>query len=137
MLKISGGASLANCYSDCQFENDSESIERIDKLIDKCLELGVNYFDTAPWYAESEKLLGKTLGKRPRKSYYIATKIGRYFDEHVSKWLDFSYDRTISSVENSIKLLNCEYIDLVQVCLDKHICLKMQIHIKKYIVKGS
>ncbi|KAI8972127.1 NADP-dependent oxidoreductase domain-containing protein [Pilobolus umbonatus] len=46
------------------------------------LELGINCFDTSPYYGQSEKILGDALLKLrpiyPRSSYYLATKIGRY-----------------------------------------------------------
>jgi aryl-alcohol dehydrogenase-like predicted oxidoreductase len=64
------------------------------------------------------------LSKRPRTDYYIATKIGRYSSKNIEEWFDFSYERTLRSVENSIKLLNCDYIDLIQVCFILIISLK-------------
>ena len=47
-----------------------------EKLIDRAMEAGINYFDTAyPYHGgNSEKVLGKILSKYPRESYYIATK---------------------------------------------------------------
>ncbi len=98
-------------------ENDEqERDETIKKIIDKAFDSGINYFDTSPWYGNSESYLGKALIGRPRNTYYIATKVGRYnLDKHEKYWFDFSYDRTIKSVENSLKVLNCGYIDLVQV----------------------
>ena len=47
-----------------------------EKLIDRAMEAGINYFDTAyPYHGgNSEVVLGKTLSKYPRESYYIATK---------------------------------------------------------------
>lgn len=46
------------------------------RLIDRAIELGVNYFDTAHLYQkkDSEKFLGEALKKYPRDSYYLATK---------------------------------------------------------------
>ena len=50
--------------------------ERGQKIIDRAMELGVNYFDTAHIYqkTDSEKFLGEALKKYPRDSYYLATK---------------------------------------------------------------
>jgi len=47
-----------------------------ERLIDRAIEGGVNYFDTAyPYHrGESERILGKILSKYPRKSYYLADK---------------------------------------------------------------
>ena len=46
------------------------------KIIDRAMELGINYFDTAHIYqkTDSEKFLGEALKKYPRDSYYLATK---------------------------------------------------------------
>ena len=45
-------------------------------IIDRAIELGINYFDTAHLYqkTDSEKFLGEALKKYPRDSYYLATK---------------------------------------------------------------
>jgi len=50
--------------------------EQGQKIIDRAIELGVNYFDTAHIYqkTDSEKFLGEALKKYPRDSYYLATK---------------------------------------------------------------
>ncbi len=47
-----------------------------EKLLDRAMEAGINYFDTAyPYHGgNSEIVLGKILSKYPRESYYIATK---------------------------------------------------------------
>ena len=47
-----------------------------EKLLDRAMEAGINYFDTAyPYHGgNSEIVLGKILSKYPRDSYYIATK---------------------------------------------------------------
>ena len=47
-----------------------------EKMIDRAIEAGVNYFDTAyPYHAGlSEVILGRILSKYPRESYYIADK---------------------------------------------------------------
>lgn len=46
-------------------------------MIDKSLDAGINFFDTADGYSagQSEEMLGKTLGTR-RKEVVIATKAG-------------------------------------------------------------
>ncbi len=51
--------------------------EAFNELIDRALEYGINYFDTAPMYAQgwSESALGEALSRHPRDSYFIATKM--------------------------------------------------------------
>ena len=57
---------------------DPDRFDRIqgEKIIDRAVELGVNYFDTAHIYqkTDSEKFLGEVLKKYPRDSYCLATK---------------------------------------------------------------
>ena len=47
-----------------------------ERLLDRAMEAGINYFDTAyPYHGgNSEVVTGKILSKYPRESYYIATK---------------------------------------------------------------
>ena len=50
--------------------------EESQKVIDRAIELGINYFDTSHIYqkGDSERFLGEALKKYPRDSYYLATK---------------------------------------------------------------
>ncbi len=52
-------------------------MEKAQAIIDRVIEAGVNYFDTAWFYhgGESENFLGKALAKYPRESYYLADKM--------------------------------------------------------------
>lgn len=47
-----------------------------EKMVDRAIALGVNYFDTGwPYHSgNSERIIGKLLSKYPRDSYYIADK---------------------------------------------------------------
>ncbi len=50
--------------------------EETERLVDRAMAAGVNYFDTAYPYHEgySETVIGQILSKYPRESYYLATK---------------------------------------------------------------
>lgn len=56
-----------------------ENSELDEKLVHRCLEAGINFFDTAEWYAdgECEKVLGKALksSKVDRQDIVLSTKI--------------------------------------------------------------
>ena len=42
--------------------------------------------------------------------------MGRYNSDKKQKdWFDFSFERTILSVEESLRIFKCDYIDLIQV----------------------
>ncbi|NMA94536.1 MAG: aldo/keto reductase [Clostridiales bacterium] len=74
----------------------------VDAIIDKCLEMGINFFDTARGYTVSEGLLGNSFYGR-RKDIYIATKSGVR-----------DRDSMLRDVEISLKELRTDYIDLYQ-----------------------
>lgn len=52
----------------------------------------------------------------PRNAYYIATKVGRY-EKDPKKMFDFSRQKTLESVDHSLKLLGLDYVDIIQVGL--------------------
>ena len=86
---------------------DDEAIEAVHRAID----LGINYLDTAPLYGESERRVGLALSDGNwREKIYLATKTGTH-----PEWRgDFSAAGTRRSVENSLRLLGTDYLD---VCL--------------------
>ena len=85
---------------------DDAAIEAVHRAID----LGINYLDTAPLYGESERRVGLALADGWREKIYLATKTGTH-----PEWRgDFSAAGTRRSVENSLRLLGTDYLD---VCL--------------------
>jgi len=81
-------------------------------MVDKALDAGINFFDTADGYSggQSEVMLGKTLSKR-RQDVVIATKVGFRTGEPVTQ-AGLSRRHILFSCEQSLKRLNTEYIDL-------------------------
>ena len=95
-------------------QDDNDSIAALNKAID----LGVNFIDTAAAYGNghSEKIIGKVLKNRKEK-VYIATKIPplSWPPPPTSHAKDaFPKDKIISSVEQSLKNLQLDCIDLIQ-----------------------
>ena len=92
---------------------------RDDKLSEKSLklayDLGINFFDTASSYGfgHSELMLGKTFSKK-RDKLIIATKAGFLNSFSTEKNQDFSAKGIELSVNNSLKRLKTDYIDLFQ-----------------------
>ncbi|MDD8019135.1 MAG: aldo/keto reductase [Bacteroidota bacterium] len=82
-------------------------------LIHSALDAGINFFDTAPAYQDSEEILGKAL-KGIRDEVFIGTKCGEWFDGKNSVY-DYSYTETKKFIDSSLKLLQTDYIDLLQI----------------------
>ena len=98
------------------------SLQEILTLTQKTIELGVTTFDHADIYGnyECEELFGNVLNlkKGHRKDIQIITKCGikllsDKYPHRNFKTYDYSYSHIINSVENSLKNLNTDYIDLL------------------------
>ena len=89
------------------------STAEADATVRAALDAGINYFDTAPYYAATvaESVLGNALAGVPRERYVIATKVGRYGKDD----FDFSAARVVRSVDESLARLRCGHIDVIQV----------------------
>jgi aryl-alcohol dehydrogenase-like predicted oxidoreductase len=89
--------------------DDKESLSALERAID----LGVNFIDTADVYGDgrSERLVAE-LRRRRSEQLYIATKAGRRLNPHTTE--GYNRENLTSFVERSLKNLNTETIDLVQ-----------------------
>ncbi|GIO34298.1 MULTISPECIES: aldo/keto reductase [Paenibacillus] len=84
-------------------------------LVGQALEAGVNFFDTSNIYAggRSEEILGKALGKK-RQDVIIATKVRGRTGSGPND-IGLSRLHIIRQVEESLKRLGTDYIDLYQI----------------------
>jgi aryl-alcohol dehydrogenase-like predicted oxidoreductase len=89
--------------------------KQVQALLGQAQSLGINFFDTAPAYGNSEQRLGQLLPNR--HDCVIMTKVGEIFENGESKF-DFSYAHTRSSVEQSLRHLRRDMIDIVLVHSD-------------------
>lgn len=89
--------------------------KQVQALFEQAQALGINFFDTAPAYGNSEQRIGKLLPNR--HDSVIMTKVGEIFENGESKF-DFSYAHTRSSVEQSLRNLKRDMIDVVLVHSD-------------------
>jgi aryl-alcohol dehydrogenase-like predicted oxidoreductase len=85
--------------------------------IDRALELGCNFLDTAEMYGPftNEELVGKAIaGKRDR--FIVATKFGIRFaptaDNPTNRVIDGSPENARRALEGSLKRLGIDYVDL-------------------------
>lgn len=81
-------------------DEDREAVEVVQRAID----LGITYLDTASGYKESERRLGLALKERDRENLFVATKCIKRSGDEAKKELAESFER-----------LGLEVIDLVQV----------------------
>ncbi len=74
-------------------------------IAETALNLGITYFDTAPSYnnGQSETNYGHVLARR-RKEVFLATKTG-----------ERTHDGTLRSIEQSLKRLQTDRVDLIQI----------------------
>jgi aryl-alcohol dehydrogenase-like predicted oxidoreductase len=91
--------------------DDTESI----RAIETAFECGVNFFDTADVYGagHSEELLGKIFAGR-RAQVVIASKGGNMTSSDGEWQKDFSGEFLSARVEDSLRRLKTDYIDLYQ-----------------------
>jgi D-threo-aldose 1-dehydrogenase len=106
--------------------------------VDAAWEQGVRYFDTAPLYGAglAELRLGEALAGRQRDDYVLSTKVGRVildeledpaardmgdkggvFEHGLPNKIanDYSHDATLRSIEDSLKRLKTDRLDIVYV----------------------
>ena len=74
-------------------------------LAEAALNLGINYFDSAPTYnnGQSEQNYGQVLARR-RKEVFLATKLE-----------ERTYDGAMRGIEQSLKRLQTDHLDLLQI----------------------
>jgi aryl-alcohol dehydrogenase-like predicted oxidoreductase len=86
------------------------------RIIDRALDAGINFIDTADVYSrgESEEIVGKALSGGKRDNVVLATKVHGTMGEDPN---EFGNSRRwiIKEVENSLRRLRTDWIDLYQI----------------------
>ena len=89
----------------------------VDAILDAAAEAGINLIDTAECYGAdhlSEKLVGDYLSRRDRSKWIVATKFGHRFNSFMNRDDDFSVAGVQKQLDESLKALRVETIDLYQ-----------------------
>ncbi|MDQ0878561.1 L-galactose dehydrogenase [Paenibacillus sp. V4I3] len=99
-----GASSLGSVFRET---NEEESIRTVHTAID----MGINLIDVSPFYGltKAETVLGKAIAQLDRDRFILTTKAGRYGSEA----FDFSRQRILESVDESLQRLRTDYIDIL------------------------
>ena len=126
-----GTAPLGNMFRDIP---EAEALATVDAAWDQ----GIRFFDTAPLYGAglAEIRLGKALARHKRDDYLLSTKVGRVILDELEDPAardmgdkggvfefglknkivnDYSADATLRSIEDSLKRLKTDRLDIVWV----------------------
>lgn len=104
-----GASSLGGVFHSIK---EDEAINAVHTSINN----GINFIDVSPYYGhlKAEIVLGKALKDVDRNKYYLSTKVGRYGEKEKNIW-DYSAQRSVESVYESMERLHTNYIDLINV----------------------
>jgi aryl-alcohol dehydrogenase-like predicted oxidoreductase len=91
--------------------------EQSHDIIDRAIELGVNFFDTANVYSrgESERVLGDALAGYDRDEQVVATKVFGEMDEDDPNASGLSRKAIEQELANSLDRLGMDTVDLYQI----------------------
>lgn len=97
---------------------DAEDVRQTAEIINTALESKINVFDHADIYTfgKAEQVFGRVMEQQPtlRGQMFVQSKCGiRFADDIGPKRYDFSADWIATSVENSLKHLNINYLDML------------------------
>jgi len=115
-----GGASIG---APVEAQSEADAAE----LVRTAWDLGLRYYDTAPFYGfgRAERRLGEAMKTRPRDDFVLSTKAGRRLHAGAEAWrdtgagepfdFDYSYDGIMRSFEGSLERLGLGRVDIVYV----------------------
>lgn len=88
--------------------------EDANEIVDRAIELGINFFDTANIYSkgESEEILGNALLEYDRDRLVISTKVHRQMDSDNPNSQGLSRKTVQQELKNSLDRLGLERVDL-------------------------
>ncbi|QDU77439.1 General stress protein 69 [Bremerella volcania] len=87
-----------------------------ERFLNRVIDAGINFLDTAPDYGQAEQRIGRALHAR-RKEFYLATKCGCDYTQHADH-IEIKHEWNIDviqrNLETSLKRLETDYVDLMQ-----------------------
>ncbi|AKC86449.1 aldo/keto reductase [Pseudoxanthomonas suwonensis] len=93
----------------------STDVAQARRLVDICLDAGMNMFDSADVYSKgaAEEILGEAIKGRPRDSLIISTKATFRFGDGENQ-VGSSRHHLVNAVDAALRRLGTDYIDLFQ-----------------------
>ena len=91
--------------------------EESRRIIERAIDLGINFFDTANVYSlgESERVLGNVLGEYDRDRSVVATKVYNPMDEDNPNARGLSRKAIEQELQHSLDRLGMDTVDLYQI----------------------
>ena len=89
---------------------EEASAATVKKLLESALDAGLNVIDTAECYPNSEEMIGAAVSGR-RKDFYLFTKCGHPEGMATEDWRP---EALLASIERSLKRLQTDHLDLIQ-----------------------
>ena len=102
-----GTVELRNAWPEARRVTDTVAGE----LLNAVLDAGITFIDTSPDYGLAEEMIGRFIAHR-REEYYLASKCACPMVEGGAH--DYSRENVIANVEQSLRRMNTDYLDLVQ-----------------------
>jgi aryl-alcohol dehydrogenase-like predicted oxidoreductase len=90
--------------------------EQAQTILNKVLDCGINFIDTAYDYGRSEELIGKFISHR-RGEYFLATKCGCTFEnkgDHDDTPHVWTRANLLHNIETSLRLMKTDHVDIWQ-----------------------
>ena len=87
-----------------------------DRFLNRVLDAGINFIDTAPDYGVAEERIGRAIGHR-REEFILATKCGCapvQHDDHLEVIHEWKASVVERNVETSLRNMKTDYLDLLQ-----------------------
>ncbi|MBV9742772.1 MAG: aldo/keto reductase, partial [Acidobacteriia bacterium] len=82
------------------------------RILNRALDCGINYLDTARVYGESEAIIGRTLEGR-RHEFILNTKVSSFEEEGLAG--ETLRNRVVESVHQSLRALRTESVDVLMI----------------------
>lgn len=120
-LSDSGPKVSPAVYGFYRWEEEEVTVTKVEQIVNLCLDLGINTFDHADVYGgyKAEEVFGKVISNSSvkREDIVLFTKCGLNLPHESRpdvrvKYYDTSKKHILESVENSLRKLNTDYIDV-------------------------